>query len=304
MRSPDFLTLRRLRRALFEFRLALAIGAAAAERRTLGEDLAVVLVVAARPIVGSRFAARMLLPVGAAFGPLGADDRISDDPRGTILARTRKPRTLIAAAVVARLVEARLVEIPRAIAGGTGIALAAILALLPRLGIAAIGAIAKILARAAIRRTAREFLVAAEFSLGPIATRRSPSRGGRALKGRSPRGRSPSLRKPSPRGVYGRLSPNFLSAKRDAGRASLVAIPARRAIVAIEVRAIAARRERTLLAISILARAKILPLTAIRPIAARAVDRRVETGDCREARRIAEIPARRTITVAHRACRR
>ena len=36
---------------------------------------------------------------------------------------------------------------------------------------------------------------------------RSPSRGGRGLNGRSPRGRSPSLRKPSPRGVYGRFSP-------------------------------------------------------------------------------------------------
>src|SRR5207302_1811219 len=81
--------------------------------------------------------------------------------------------TFVAAAVVTRpvkawLVEARLVEIPRTVTGGTGITLAAILALLPRLCIAAVGA--KILARTAVGRAARELLVSAKFSLGPVAT--------------------------------------------------------------------------------------------------------------------------------------
>src|SRR5438445_4906240 len=89
-----FLDARRLRRALVEFRLALAIGATAAEGRTFCKNLAVVLVLAARPIVTS-FAARMLLPVGAAFGPLTGTVEFR-----AVLARTRKTRTFVAAAVV------------------------------------------------------------------------------------------------------------------------------------------------------------------------------------------------------------
>ncbi len=132
MRSPDFLTFGGCGAALFEFGLALAIGATAAERRTFCKDLAVVLVLAARTFV-TRLAARMLLPVGAAFGPLTRTIKFRTIAGGTILARTREARTLVAAAIVAGTVEARLVETARAIAGGTGIALAAILALLPRL---------------------------------------------------------------------------------------------------------------------------------------------------------------------------
>jgi hypothetical protein len=168
----------------------------------------------------------MLVPVGAAFG--ASRVAVAIPLTGTIefraiLARTRKARTLLAAAVVARPVKARLVEILRTVTGRTGIALAAILALLPRLRIAAvpttIGTVTKILSRAPIGRAARELLVAAKLSLrtiatGAIAITRRP------LKGRSPRGRSPSLRKPSPRGVWGFLSPNFRSEKRPAGRAS------------------------------------------------------------------------------------
>src|SRR3954469_22395141 len=107
-----FLDARRLRRALVEFRLALAIGAAAPERRTFCKNLGVVLVLATRPIF-TRFAARMLLPVGAALRPWAVTVEFR-----AILARTRKARTLLAAPVVARRVKARLVEIARTITGG------------------------------------------------------------------------------------------------------------------------------------------------------------------------------------------
>jgi hypothetical protein len=129
-----FLDARRLRRALVEFRLALTVSATAAERRTFCKNLAVVLVLAARPIV-TRFAARMLLPIGAAFGPSRVAVAIPLTRTiefRAILARTGKARTLLATTVVARPVKARLVEIARTVTGGTGIAFAAILALLPR----------------------------------------------------------------------------------------------------------------------------------------------------------------------------
>ena len=66
------LRLRRLfaARAAFEITLARAIGAAAAEGRTLLEDPALVLVFTARTIAEAAFAARMLVPVGAALGAL------------------------------------------------------------------------------------------------------------------------------------------------------------------------------------------------------------------------------------------
>src|ERR1700742_2242021 len=110
----------------------------------------------------------------------------------TILARTRKPRALVAAVIFARLVvtgfiRARLVEISGAITRRTGIAAGMIgrtrVALLPRLGIAAIRAAirtaAEILARTPVGRAAGKFLVAAELSLrpissGPIAVARRP----------------------------------------------------------------------------------------------------------------------------------
>ena len=111
MRSPDFFSRGGRGGALVEIGLALAIGAAAAERRTLCKDLAVVLVVAARPTSSPRFAARMLLPVGAAFaragrycvGPRRGRSNFGRSPVRTILARTRKARTFIAAAIVARI---------------------------------------------------------------------------------------------------------------------------------------------------------------------------------------------------------
>ena len=114
-------------RALVKIRRALAVGATAAEGGTLCKNLAVVLVLAARPIL-TRFAARMLLPVGAALGALARPVELRP-----ILARTGKARTLFATAVVAGAIKARLVEIARSITGGTRITLAAIFALLPRL---------------------------------------------------------------------------------------------------------------------------------------------------------------------------
>ena len=105
----------------------------------------------------------------------------------TVLARARKARTLIAAAVVSRFVITRLVETSGTVAGGAGITPGMVgrtgIALLPRFGFAtvgaAFGAAAKILARASVTRVAlaipgraaREFLVAAEFSIGAVATR-------------------------------------------------------------------------------------------------------------------------------------
>ncbi len=126
-----FLDLGRLRSALFEFGFALTVSTTAAERRTLGKNLAVVLVLAARPIV-TRFAARMFLPVGAAFRALARTIELRAIAGGTIFARTREARTFLAAAIVARAIKSRLVEIARTVPGWTGIALAAILALLPR----------------------------------------------------------------------------------------------------------------------------------------------------------------------------
>ncbi len=189
MRSPDFLLARRPGRALLEIRFALAIGATAAERGAFCKNLAVVLVVAARPVA---IAARMFLPGGSLartieFGTVltAFAGPVEFRPLAkwaialrAILARTRKSRTLLAAAVLARLIEAWFVitagrtGIPPDMIGGRSIAL------LPRFRLAAIprGALAipaaKILAWSAVRRTARgKLLVAAEFPLRPIPTR-------------------------------------------------------------------------------------------------------------------------------------
>ena len=106
----------RPRGAFLEVGLALAIGAAAAERGTLGEDLAVVLVVAARPVA---IAARMLLPGAACFS--------GTIEFGTVLARPRKARALVAAALLTRSIDTRLVitalfEISSAVARWTRVA--------------------------------------------------------------------------------------------------------------------------------------------------------------------------------------
>src|SRR4051812_40011903 len=107
------------------FSLALAVGAAAAERRAFRKDLAVVLVLAARPVV-TGFAARMLLPVGAAFSRSALAVPSLTRPvefwtvtRGTILTCTRKAWTLVTTAIVAGFVKTRLVKTPGAITGGT-----------------------------------------------------------------------------------------------------------------------------------------------------------------------------------------
>src|SRR4029077_3188929 len=57
-------------RPAIEITIALAIGAAATERRTLLENPALVLVFTTRTIAETAFAARMLVPVGAALGAL------------------------------------------------------------------------------------------------------------------------------------------------------------------------------------------------------------------------------------------
>src|SRR6266851_4592617 len=129
--------------AFVEIGRALPIGAAAAERRTLGENLSIVLLVAARPvgvaIERPRSAARMLLPGAAPFtrtlefrtilagtvelGPFPKRAiTLGTIPLGTILAQARKVRTLIAAAVVTRFVVTGFVEISGAVAGGARVA--------------------------------------------------------------------------------------------------------------------------------------------------------------------------------------
>ena len=91
----------------------------------------------------------MLLPVGAPGGPpavtIAALTRTVEGR--TVLARTRKPRTLVTIAIIALTVEARPIEIARAVARGAGIAAAAVVALLPGLVLAPVGTVAKILAR-------------------------------------------------------------------------------------------------------------------------------------------------------------
>src|SRR6266851_5671284 len=127
-----FLFARRPRRTAL-VGLALAVFAAAAECRTFYKDLAVILVVAAGPIgrsIGrSRFAARMFVPGTAALARSLEFRTVSKRAiaLGAILARTRKARTLVAAAVLARFVETgffkfRSVKITCAIAGRTGVA--------------------------------------------------------------------------------------------------------------------------------------------------------------------------------------
>src|SRR5882672_9692171 len=143
-----FLFARRPGCPFLEIGLALAILAAAAERRTPGEDFALILIVAARPIgisvKGLRLAARMLLPGAALFARTLEFRTVFTRtiefrplakwafPLGAILARTRKTRTILATAILARFV-----EIPRTIARRAGIAPGMIgracIALLPRL---------------------------------------------------------------------------------------------------------------------------------------------------------------------------
>src|SRR3984885_11929625 len=106
-----FLFARRPWRAFLEVRLALAIFAAAAERRAFRKYLAVVLIVAARTIRDVWLAARMLLPVGTAFRPLARPIEFR-----AILARARKARAFVAAPVLTRFVEMRPIKTSGAVA--------------------------------------------------------------------------------------------------------------------------------------------------------------------------------------------
>ena len=217
MRSPALLRFWLLaRRALVvapvEIPLALAIFAAAAERRTLGEDLAVILIFAARPVV----AARMLLPIPPAFGsrpvelafaallpvvttrtvelrtistiefrPL-AERPVAARPIALALfARAREARALVAATVVAWAIETRLVETrPR-----SAFVTITTFALLPRLGFAM---------RAADRRN-------------PCA--------GRALRDRQRHGRICARRQTSARACRHRVrGAGYTGDRREAGR--------------------------------------------------------------------------------------
>src|SRR6185312_15321667 len=124
-----FLFARRPRRTPFVGN-PFAVSATAAESRTLGEDPAVILIVAPRPI-GMAVAARMLLPCRASLGSLSRTvefqailARAVEFARfakwaiaaGTVLARMRETWTRFATPIVPWLVVAGLVEFPRAVA--------------------------------------------------------------------------------------------------------------------------------------------------------------------------------------------
>src|SRR6202790_3871387 len=128
---------RRARRAALVGR-ALAIGAAAAERRAFGQDLGIVLVVAARPlgiaIIGWRVAARMLLPVVPRARLALSARPLEFRP---VLAGPSEFRPLPERAIARGAILARLVETPRAFTRRARIAAGMVgrggIALLPRL---------------------------------------------------------------------------------------------------------------------------------------------------------------------------
>jgi hypothetical protein len=250
----------------------------------------------------------MFLPVGAAFGPFPTGTTEFRPilarpiefrpltkwtiPLLTVITRTRKSRTFLAAAIVAFSVKAWLVKIPSALAGRTGIASRPVIALLPRFLIATvvttIRATAEILAR-----TTRKFpfaIARRAITVRPIAAR-TVTVLAEAFTARRVR---PLLTAAVPRRI-GPLVAEFLLGK-TGGRTGIAtfAVAARRAVVAIVIRAIAARRIRTLLATAIIARAKILPRFTIRTIAARTV----VPVEPRRTRPVAKLAARRIVVVA------
>src|SRR5204863_6789035 len=94
---------RRARRAPL-IRRALAIGAAAAECRTLGENLGVILAVATRTVTAN-LGARMLLPAAALRAIFAR--RIEFRAVAARFARTIKPRTIALRTILAWSREAR-----------------------------------------------------------------------------------------------------------------------------------------------------------------------------------------------------
>src|SRR5712691_3690535 len=265
-----FLFARRPRRTPL-VRLALAVLAAAAERRTFYEDLAVVFVVAAGPIGrsirGSCIAARMFLPGTPPFTWTIKLRPLTKRPitLGTILARARKTRALIAAAVLtrfvvtrlveARLVKASLVKISGALTWRTRIASGMVrrtgVALLPRFGFTSIPPVAL-----AIRRAAREFLVAAKFSLRTIAARSVAV----LAKAFAARRVGSLLTAAFPRCIRF-LVAEFLFGK-SRGGPSIATVGTRRAVVAIVIRADATRGVGALF--GTVAARTIIPVEALR----------------------------------------
>lgn len=173
MRSPAFFGFGLFApRAPVKIPIALAIGAPATEGRTLLEDPALILVFTARPIAEAAFVARMLVPVGAAFGALARTVELRTVATArtafavivtagpvefwTILARAIKlgpiefgalaERTITRRTIVARTREARTVI--------AAAAFAAIVALLPGLVLTAVAA-AEVPARALAEILAR-----------------------------------------------------------------------------------------------------------------------------------------------------
>jgi len=255
----------------------------------------------------------MFRPVGTAGRPLAGPIEFR-----AIITRARKARTLVAAAIVAGAVKARLVETTPAFTFRTRITLAAIIPPLPRLVFASLGTIAKILAWTAIAAVALairsapggKFPLTAEFSLRPVATgaiaiarwpgaeRPIATRTVAVLaKACATRRIRPLLAATLARGI--RLAVAKLPVGRTSRRARIVAIPRAAlaipvppwwTVVAIEIRAIAARRVRALVAATIFTRLEGTPFAVVTagrtagkwPVAARAW-------------RIAIIPARRTI---------
>jgi hypothetical protein len=120
----------------------------------------------------------MLLPGGLAFGPLPFARTIEFRPfaKGTIalrpiLTRSRKPRTLSPAAILAWPVTPGLVKAPRSLPRRALIASCPIVAPLPRFPVAVVWASGEILARTAIARKSF-FTVALRTITGrPVATR-------------------------------------------------------------------------------------------------------------------------------------
>ena len=212
----------------------------------------------------------MLLPVGAAFGPRLATGTVEfrDDPRANAKsadAPRRRGRRATGQSAACRNCARRhgrdgnrARRDPRA----SATALKS-----PR-------SAAKILARATVGRTARELLVAAKFSLRPITTgtiaiaRRPGAKGPIATRTVAVFAKTFATRRIGPllaatfaRGI-GLLVAKFPVGK-TSSRARIVAITARRTVVAIEIRTVAARLERALLAATIIARTKILTRSTV-----------------------------------------